>query len=64
MNMLGKPTDEQIASAAAPGKRDDSAGSVHTYRGQKLEDMSREQLIDAVVDLGKMLNDRLRERRL
>ncbi len=64
MNLLGRPTDEQIASAIAPGNLGDSAGSVHTYRGQKLEDMSREQLIDAVVELGTMLNDRLRERRL
>lgn len=64
MNLLGIPADDQIASAVAPGKRDDCAGSVHTYRGQKLEDMSREQLIDAVVELGTMLNDRLRERRL
>lgn len=63
MNLLGIPTDDQIAYAVAPGKRDDSSGSVHTYRGQKLEDMSREQLIDAVVELGKMLSERLRERR-
>lgn len=32
---------------------------IHYYRGVQLEEMSREQLIEAVIELGKMYEDSL-----